>query len=237
MGRGGDVRVFPAVHARRPIEPDAAFEIALAEHLRAGSTVAEIESFYDRFAQDHGDLAARMRRAILRALVASLGDGARIGRSVSFLHAHTFVIGPGCFVGDPAVLQGRHDGRCTIGERVWIGPQAYLDARDLTIGDRVGIGPGARVLGAEHTGEPIELPVIETEQESRPVRIESGSDIGTGAVILPGVTIGRGAIVGAGAVVTRDVPALAIVVGSPARVLRSRGERAKRSTRERKSGL
>jgi len=44
--------------------------------------------------------------------------------------------------------------------------------------------------------------------------------IGTGAIILPGVTIGTGAVVGAGAVVTRSVPDAAVVAGNPARVLR-----------------
>ena len=46
-----------------------------------------------------------------------------------------------------------------------------------------------------------------------------GVDIGTSAVLLPGVTIGEGAIVGAGAVVTHDVPAYAKVAGVPAGVI------------------
>ncbi len=46
--------------------------------------------------------------------------------------------------------------------------------------------------------------------------------IGHGAVVLPGVSLGNGAVVGAGAIVTKDVPAFAIVVGNPARLLRYR---------------
>lgn len=50
--------------------------------------------------------------------------------------------------------------------------------------------------------------------------------IGTGAVVLRGVTVGTGAVIGAGAVVTRDVPAYAIVAGNPARIVRARFDEA-----------
>jgi UDP-2-acetamido-3-amino-2,3-dideoxy-glucuronate N-acetyltransferase len=56
-------------------------------------------------------------------------------------------------------------------------------------------------------------------------RVASGASIGGGAVILPGITIGSGAMVGAGAVVTRSVPANAIVIGSPARIVGYVGSR------------
>ena len=55
---------------------------------------------------------------------------------------------------------------------------------------------------------------------AKAVRIEDGVRIGGGAVILPGVTIGRNAVIGAGAVVTKDIPANAVAVGNPARVIR-----------------
>ena len=52
--------------------------------------------------------------------------------------------------------------------------------------------------------------------------VRRGADIGTSAVLLPGVTVGENAIVGAGAVVTKDVPDNAIVAGVPARFQRWR---------------
>ena len=109
-----------------------------------------------------------------------------------------------------------------IGNHVWIGPQAYFDARDLILEDYVGWGPGAKVLGSAHTGLPVDRPIIETDLEIRPVRVEAWADIGTSAILLPGVRVGKGSIVGAGAVVTRDVPRFAIVAGVPARFLRWR---------------
>jgi acetyltransferase-like isoleucine patch superfamily enzyme len=165
-----------------------------------------------------------MRRILVRALVGALGDDVTIGPGVHFLHPQTMEIADGVFLGAGAFLQGRHDGLCRIGRRTWIGPGAYLDARNLVIEDFVGWGPGAKVLGSQHTGEPRDRAVIETDLEIAPVRVRRGADIGTNAVLLPGVTVGENAIVGAGAVVTADVPAYFIVAGVPARALRDRRE-------------
>ena len=57
-----------------------------------------------------------------------------------------------------------------------------------------------------------------------PVMIQNDAWIGTGAIILSGITVGEGAVVAAGAVVTKDVPAGAIVAGNPARVIKHRDE-------------
>jgi acetyltransferase-like isoleucine patch superfamily enzyme len=165
---------------------------------------------------------AQMRRAIWRALARRFGHGVRIGRGAIASHPETFEIGDGVFIGEQAFLQGRTDGRCVIGNHAWIGPQSYLDARDLEIEEYVGWGPGARALGSQHTGRPADVPIIQTDLEIQPTRIGAWADIGVNAVILPGVIVGKGAIVGAGAVVTRDVDPFSIVAGVPAKFLRWR---------------
>lgn len=84
------------------------------------------------------------------------------------------------------------------------------------IGARTQISAGCSIAAITHSEQittrhhGIELPVI----------IEEDCWLGTGAIVLPGVRIGRGSIIGAGAVVTKDVPALSIAVGVPARVVR-----------------
>src|SRR3989441_907696 len=151
------------------------------------------------------------------------------GLGVLVLHPHTFEIGDAVFLGNQTYLQGRHDGRCVIGAHTWIGPQSYFDCRDLVLGEYVGWGPGAKVLGSEHTGDPVDVPIIQTDLVIKPVRVGRWADIGVNAVLLPGVTVGTGAIVGAGAVVTHDVPDRAIVAGVPATLLRYRTDPERRA--------
>ena len=61
---------------------------------------------------------------------------------------------------------------------------------------------------------------VDGDWKVMPTRVKRRASVGSGAVILAGVTIGEEAIVGAGAVVTRDVPPRTVVAGNPARVLR-----------------
>ena len=217
------VRRVSAVHGCRAVTPDPPHEAALVEHLRLAEA-AERTALYGRFVHGESDFDAMMRRVLWGAGARGAGHGLAVSRGALAKHLETFVIGDGVFIGEHALIQGRFDGRCEIGNRVWIGPHSYLHACDLVIEDDVGWGPGAKVLGSEHTGRPLDVPIIQTDLEIRPVRIGAGADIGVNAVILPGVTIGAGAIVGAGAVVTTDVPPNAVVAGVPARVIRMRGD-------------
>ena len=213
-----------AIHARSEVLPDPPAEIAFADHLQSSLDREAILALYPRFSQGLTVFDQMMRRIIWRSLAKEMGDGVTIGTNVDFKHLETFRIGNNVFIGDSAYLQGRHDGKARIGDGCWIGPQAYLDARDLEFGKDVGWGPGAKALGSDLIGYPVEVPVIRTDLEVRPVRVGDGADVGTNATVLPGIHIGRNTIVGAGAVVTKDVPPFAIVAGVPAKVIRMRKE-------------
>ncbi len=215
-------RIVEAVHGLRETQPDPEFEIGLAQYLRDQYSRDALLELYTRFATGSGVFDTLMRRTIFRSVAHRCGHGLRVGSDVGFKHLETFELGNDVFIGDQAYIQGRFDGQCIIGNHTWIGPQSYFDARDLIIGEHVGWGPGAKVLGSTHTGQPIDVPIVQTDLEIKPVRIEAWADIGTNAVVLPGVTIGKGSIVGAGAVVSKDVQPFSIVAGVPARFVRWR---------------
>lgn len=215
-------RRVPAVHGHRARVPDPVHERELALHLRTSCDQAALLSLYGQFVNGEAPFDAMMRRVLWRALAKVVGQGLQVERGARFRHIETFETGDGVYIGEYAFIQGRFDGTCVIGDGAWIGPQAYLDARDLVVEAYVGMAPGVKILGSAHTGAPTDVPVIQTDLEIRPVRIQEGADLGVNAVILPGVTVGKGAIVGAGAVVTKDVPPFAVAAGVPAKVVRYR---------------
>jgi acetyltransferase-like isoleucine patch superfamily enzyme len=219
MAEPENSRIIKAVHGVKVAKPDPEFEIGLAAYIRSIYDPKAISEFYGQYSEGDEGFSAMMRRVIWRAAARGFGNGITVGSGVGFKHLETFDLGDGVFIGSQSYIQGRFDGRCKIGNFVWIGPQSYFDARDLIIEDYVGWGPGAKVLGSAHTGDPIDVPVIQTDLEVKTVKIGAWADIGVNAVILPGITIGKGCIVGAGSVVTHDVPDFAVVAGSPARFL------------------
>lgn len=88
----------------------------------------------------------------------------------------------------------------------------------VTIGDYCQIGPN---VSFETTTHALDFqPGNARDSLNKPVTVADHVWIGSGAIILPGVSIGYGAVVGAGAIVTRDVSPLTVVAGNPARPIR-----------------
>jgi maltose O-acetyltransferase len=108
----------------------------------------------------------------------------------------------------------------TLGDRVFVNyGLTALDCAPITIGDDTQIGPQVQLLTPTH---PVEPEARRSKIEAAaPITIGRNVWIGGGAIVLAGVRIGDDAVVGAGAVVTRDVPERSVVVGNPARVVRT----------------
>ena len=81
------------------------------------------------------------------------------------------------------------------------------------------------ILGFNHNHARLDRPIHEQGLSSKGIRIGDDVWIGSGALLLDGVSVGSHCIVAAGAVVTRDVPDWAVVAGNPARVIRVEGKR------------
>lgn len=115
-----------------------------------------------------------------------------------------------------------------LGDYVFIGPGAKFSAPEsgITIGNKVMFGPNVTIMGGDHNTSQIGRFMYDVEEKlpenDLPVVIKDDVWVGTGAIILKGVTIHRGAIVAAGALVLKDVPAYSIVGGVPAKVLKMR---------------
>ncbi len=216
-------RTVKASFGLKPEIRDPAYEKEFARSLQESYGKEELLEWYSRFAWESSTFGSLMRCLLLRSLCREVGDGIGVDLGVVLKHPETFEMGNHVFIGAGVVLQGRFDGTCRIGDHVWIGPQSYFDARNLVIEDFVGWGPGAKVLGSTHIGQPLDIPIIQTDLVIKPVVIGYGADIGMSAVIMPGVTIGKNAIVGAGAVVTSDVPDNSVAAGVPAKIIRTRG--------------
>jgi UDP-2-acetamido-3-amino-2,3-dideoxy-glucuronate N-acetyltransferase len=179
--------------------------------------------------EDHAVLGKRPRlaahsrtRGEIGALV--LGEGATVGAgAVVFAGASVAedaILGDQSFVRERASIGARSvigrgcvvDNDVRVGQRARVQSEVYLTAFTV-VEDDVFVGPGAITTNddtmARHGAEaPLRGPVM-----------RRACRVGGGSVIVPGVEIGEEAFVAAGAVVTRDVPARAVVMGVPARVM------------------
>ncbi len=107
----------------------------------------------------------------------------------------------------------------TVGNHVYINFNfTVVDDYKVMIGNNVMFGPNVTIAVTNHPLHP-ELR-REGGMYALPVVIEDDVWIGSGAIIVPGVTIGKGSVIGAGSVVTRNIPANVIAVGNPCKVLR-----------------
>jgi UDP-2-acetamido-3-amino-2,3-dideoxy-glucuronate N-acetyltransferase len=128
---------------------------------------------------------------------------------------------------------------CEIGDHTRVGPYVEIQrgvvigasckiqshtfiCTGVTIESEVFVGHGVMFINDRHPRAATDEGHLAGEEDwtLEQTRVERRASIGSGSVLLCGVTIGAGALVGAGSVVTRDVPPGAVVAGCPARTLR-----------------
>lgn len=126
-------------------------------------------------------------------------------------------IGENCIIESPFY--------CDYGYNIFLGNRVFinfnctiLDPNEVTIGNDVQIASGVQIITATH-------PIDAEERISGPelaYKIIIGDKvwIGSGAIILPGITIGENTTIGAGSVVTKDVPKNVVAAGNPCKVIK-----------------
>jgi maltose O-acetyltransferase len=194
-----DVTVNDATDGRSAYQRQQAgdwYHPADAELEAARQRGAALQERYN--ATPEADIATR--QAILRELLGRVGEGCNLRSRVSCDYGTNIRLGDRVFMNFDCVL---------------------LDCAVIEIGDDTQIAPAVQIYTADHPLDPAAR--RSGLERARPVRVGRNVWIGGGAILLPGITIGDDAVIGAGAVVNRDVPAGAVVVGNPARVVRMAG--------------
>jgi acetyltransferase-like isoleucine patch superfamily enzyme len=193
-----------------------------------------------------GALGLALRKILYPSLLGACGRNVVFGQNVVLRHPHKIHIGYNVVIDDNCLLdaKGESNRGIRIGNGVFVGRNTILSCKngDIQLGDSANIGfnceifsasrvqVGASVLmaaysyviGGGHDFSDPSRPVLDQARTSAGVTIGDGVWMGAGAKILDGVTLGDHAVIGAGAVVREAVPAYAIAVGIPARVVSTR---------------
>ena len=164
------------------------------------------------------------------ALLRRIAPDVKLGKNVRL---HAFVNLYGCEIGAETsigtfveIQKGvRVGARCKIQSHTFI-------CEGVTIEDEVFVGHNVNFLNDRYPAATTEEGIFKQDKDwmLEPTVVKRRAAIGTGAIIMPGVTIGEGAVVGAGSVVTKDVADGAVVAGVPARVVPASAGRARSET-------
>jgi acetyltransferase-like isoleucine patch superfamily enzyme len=135
----------------------------------------------------------------------------------------------GCIVGDDTKVGAfvEIQKNTVIGARCKISSHTFI-CEGVAIEDEVFVGHGVVFINDKQPSACTDGQ-LQTEADWKvvPTKVKRGASIGSGAVIMCGVTIGEKAVIGAGAVVTKDVRPGTVVAGVPARLIRQADAPAK----------
>lgn len=165
------------------------------------------------------------RAIVKRGRKISLGDNVVVERGVKLwvdVDGSHIRIGKDSYLSSHCILN-TFDGWITLGAHCTVNSYAILYGHGgLQIGDDVRIAPQAMIMPMNHIFDDLHVPIWKQGIRAKGIKIEDDVWLGSGSIVLDGVTIGKGSVIGAGAVVTKDIPPYSIALGVPAKVIKER---------------
>ncbi len=175
---------------------------------------------WDRKPEDIDSAEHQARLAVLRETAGAEVHPSAYVAAEAAIFTTRLVLGEQSWIAGHALVRGDVE----LGAHCTINPYAMISGR-VRCGDGVRIASHVSLVGFNHGFDDPDQPIYRQKHETLGITIEDDVWIGANAVVVDGVTVGRGAVIAAGAVVSKDVPAMAIVGGVPAKVLRFEGAR------------
>ena len=195
-----------------------------------------------------GALGLFLRAKLYPALFRSCGRKVVFGKNVTLRHPHKIVLGDGVVLDDNSVVdaKGADNAGVILRDRVYVGRNTILYCKngDIEIGENVSFSANCIVFssnklvmkkdsvvaafayllsGGEYDlNDPTPFALQKGTCTQGPLEIGAGCWIGAGAQVLDGASLGDRCVLGAGAVANKPLPADAVAVGVPARVIQTR---------------
>lgn len=170
-------------------------------------------------------IKVRVWTTAVRGRFRRFGAGSTVEPTCALSNPSMVEVGAGVEIRELAWINclPREDGKPTlvIGDGCYIGRFVHINAfHDIRIESDVMIADRVYIADTDHFYKDPEVPIMhQGDQVKGPVRLKKGCWIGTGAVILPGVSVGRNAVVGPNTVLHKDVPDYGMAFGNPAKVV------------------
>lgn len=131
-------------------------------------------------------------------------------------------LGPWCWIGSQNKLRA-HEGNLRLGPKVVMGRDNVVNTYlDVELGQGVLMGDWIYICDFDHLYDRLDVPIKDQGLVKTPVRIGADVWIGEKASVLRGADVGSGSVIASQALVKGEIPPFSIVVGTPARVIRSR---------------
>jgi galactoside O-acetyltransferase len=170
-----------------------------------------------------------LRRGYYSWRLARCGRGLRLQQRVTITCPGNVQLGDNCFFATDSRIFATPESPIRIGNNFSANCNVMINTRGkgrILIGNNVLIGPNVVLRANNHVIDHADRLINAQGMTDGEIVIGDDVWIASGAIVLPDVRIAEGAVVAAGAVVTRDVPALAVVAGVPARQIGTRGAKS-----------